>query len=73
MQQNRRYRLCGEWDETINHIISECSKLAQREDKTRYDRVGEGDSTGIVQEIEVRPYEKLVYAQLGISPGEWDT
>ena len=27
-------------DETINHIISECSKLAQREYKTRHDRVG---------------------------------
>ena len=32
MQQNAR-------DETINHIISECSKLAQREYKTRPDRV----------------------------------
>ena len=28
MQQNSRYRLCGDRDETINHIISECSKLA---------------------------------------------
>ena len=30
-QQNSKYRLCGDRDETINHIISECSKLAQRE------------------------------------------
>ena len=30
MQQNRKYRLCGDKDETINHIISECSKLAQK-------------------------------------------
>ena len=28
-QQNSRYRLCGDRDETINHIKSECSKLAQ--------------------------------------------
>ena len=27
-------------DETINHIISECSKLAQKEYKTRHDSVG---------------------------------
>ena len=33
-------RLCGERDETINHIISECSKLAQSEYKTRHDWVG---------------------------------
>ena len=28
------------WDETIKHIISECSKLALREYKTRHDWVG---------------------------------
>ena len=36
-QQNSRCRLCGDRDETINHIISECSKLAQKEYKTRHD------------------------------------
>ena len=30
-QQNIKCRLCSERDETINHIISECSKLAQKE------------------------------------------
>ena len=30
-QQNSKCRLCGDRDETINRIISECSKLAQRE------------------------------------------
>ena len=39
-QQNSKCRLCGERDKTINHIISECSKLAQREYKTRHDWVG---------------------------------
>ena len=38
--QNSKCRLCGDRDETINHIISECSKLAQKENKTRHDRVG---------------------------------
>ena len=39
-QQNSKCRLCGDRDETINHIISECSKLAQKGYKTRYDWVG---------------------------------
>ena len=39
-QFNSKCRLCGDRDETINHIISECSKLAQKEYKTRHDWVG---------------------------------
>ena len=39
-QQNSKYRLCGDRDETINIIISECSKLAQKEYKARHDWVG---------------------------------
>ena len=34
-QQNSKCRLCGDRDETTNHIISECSKLAQKEYKAR--------------------------------------
>ena len=36
-QQNSKCRLCGDRDETINYIISECSKLAQKEYKARHD------------------------------------
>ena len=39
-QQNSKYRLCVDRDETINHIISKCSKLAQKEFKTRHNWVG---------------------------------
>ena len=39
-QQNGKCRLCGDRDETINHLISECSKLAQTEYETRHDWVG---------------------------------
>ena len=39
IQQNSKCRLRGERVETINHIISECSKLAQKEYKTRHDWV----------------------------------
>ena len=44
MQQNSKCRLCGDRDETINHIISECSKLAQKEYK-------QGDPLENVQEF----------------------
>ena len=36
-QQNSKCRLCGDRDETMDHIISECSKLAQKEYKARHD------------------------------------
>ena len=39
-QQNSKCRLCGDRDETINHIISECGKLTQNEYKSRHDWVG---------------------------------
>ena len=39
MQQNSKCRLCGDRDEIINHIISKCSKLAQKEYKTRHNWV----------------------------------
>ena len=39
IQQNSKCRLCGDRDETMNHI-SECSKLAQKEYKARHDWVG---------------------------------
>ena len=39
MQQNSKCRLCGDRNETINHI-GECRKLAQKEYKTRHDWVG---------------------------------
>ena len=39
-QQNIKCRLCGGKDETINHIIRECSKLVQEVYKTRHNWVG---------------------------------
>ena len=38
--ENSKSRLCGDRDETINHIISECSKLAGKEYKNRHDYMG---------------------------------
>ena len=39
-QQNSKCKLCGDRDGTINHILSECSKLSQKEYKARHDWVG---------------------------------
>ena len=39
-QRNSKGKLCGDRNEMINQIISECNKLAQKECKTRHDWVG---------------------------------
>ena len=39
-QQNTKCSLCGDRVQTINHIISECNKLVQREYKARHNWVG---------------------------------
>ena len=39
-QQNSKCKLYGDRDETINHIISECCRLAQKEYKTWHDWEG---------------------------------
>ena len=50
-KQNNKCRPCGDRDETINRNISECSKIEQREYKTRTRLAGKGDPLGIVQEL----------------------
>ena len=39
-QEESKCRMCGKADETVNHILSECNMLAQREYKRRHDCVG---------------------------------
>ena len=43
--------LCDDRDEMINHIISECSKFAQKECKTRHDWVGKGIYWGLCKKL----------------------
>ena len=70
-QQNSKCRLCGDRDETINRMIHECNKLAQKEYmETRLG--GQGNPSETVQEIEIWLYEQVVYAQPRICLGEWD-
>ena len=36
-QEESKCRICGRADETINHLLSECSKMAQKEYKRRHE------------------------------------
>ena len=70
-QQSSWCKLCSDRDETINQIISERSKLVRKKYKTRHYWVGKVIHR-IVQEIEIWPYDRMVYAQPIICPGKWD-
>ena len=57
-KQNNKSRFYGNRDETVNHIISKCSKLAQKEYKTRHNWI----PLGIVPGIKIWPYYWMVHA-----------
>ena len=57
-QQNSKCQLCSDRDETINHIISECSKLVQKEYKTSQDCVGKLVHWEICQKFKFNPMNK---------------
>ena len=56
-QEESKCRMCGQVDETVNHIISECSKLAQKEYKRRHDWAGKRIHWEVCRKngIEVKP------------------
>ena len=51
MQQNCYWRLGGDRDETINHIISKCIKLAQKEYKARHNKIGKVNHRGMCKKF----------------------
>ena len=54
MQQNNKCRLCGVRDETIKHIISDYSKLVQKNYETRHNWCGgQGDALENALEIQI--------------------
>ena len=67
-QQNSKCRLCNDRDETINHIISECSKIAQKEYKTRHDRVGKVIHWEMCKKFKFDHFQQRVYAQPSTCP-----
>ena len=50
-KEKNKCRLCFDNDEKINHIVTECSKSAQKVSKDEPWLGGEGDPLGIVQEV----------------------
>ena len=56
----------------VNHIISECSKLAQKKYKSWHD-YREGDQLRVVQKIEILTFYLIVFAQTMVCPSDWDT
>ena len=66
-RQNSKYRLCGNGDECINHLVSECRKLAQNQYKTRHDWAGKGNCARNLN------LTILTYEQAGIHAGKKDT
>ena len=46
-------RLCGEKGETINHIVSECKMLAQREYKRRHDNIARNIHWELCGELDI--------------------
>ena len=59
--------LCGDKDETVNHIIQQSSAKEKQDEAWQG---GKGDSLGIVQEIDIWPYYQMVYAQTRTHPRE---
>ena len=58
MQQNCRCRLCGDRDEAINHIISECSKLALTEYMARHNWGGKAVYWELCKKFKFDPTNK---------------
>ena len=66
--------MCKQNNETINHIVSGCPKLAQKEYKKRHDNVAIGQFTGTCQKnmglSEVRggmTMSRMVYLKMRIT------
>ena len=50
-QGDSRCRLCKKTDETVNHLLSECPKLAQSEYKNCHDNVAKGIHWDICKQL----------------------
>ena len=71
-QQNSRFWLCGDRDEMINHIISECRKLALKMYEPRHDRLGKVIHRELFKIVKF-DQTNMVYTQPQNCPGEGDT
>ena len=58
ISENPLCRMCGERGETVQHIICECKKLAQREYKRRHDTVAKLVHWKLYEKINLERKEK---------------
>ena len=72
MQQNSKYRFCGERDEVVNHTVSERKKTSTKGVQDLVQLCGKDDLLVIVREIKIWPYYQIVYAKTRIWPWDWD-
>ena len=72
-QQNSKCRLCGVRDETINHIISGCSKLAQKWYKASHDWVGKVIHWEMCKKSKFDHANKRYISQPSTCPRKWHT
>ena len=71
-QPNSKSRLCGDTDETINHIISECNKFTKKEFKTRHVWVGKVIHWELCDKFKFDHTKKWYMLNPKICPGELD-
>ena len=72
IQQNSKCRYGNDRDKTINHTISECSKLEKKEYKTRHDWMGNAIHWEQCKKFKLNGLCKMVYAKPIIDPREYD-
>ena len=56
--------ICGDLNETSDHIINECSKLEQKEYDRRYVRSGNTNNWELCKKMEIDNVEKTIDAQI---------
>jgi len=56
-ESERRCRICKNREETVTHIISECSKLVQPEYKKRHDKVTEAVNWSLCETYHIKRSE----------------
>ena len=58
-QKESKFRMCGNEDETLNHIVTKCSMLAQKKYKRRQDSVRRR-----ICSISLLPYDSFLFVTI---------
>ena len=62
--------MCGKAEENVNDVLSECSKLAQKEYKRRHDWFGTKIHWELCRKYGIKVKKKVVQAQVKSSDGK---